>query len=225
MNKNHKNAVKVNIPEYHTLKEIIVTGTQRGGDKRMVMFLDKNKNMCEKNYNEMWRDICGLGTYFKSLGLVDHKKIAIIGENVIGWVVAYYATLCGGNITVPMDCKLPADDLADQLIRCDCDALVYTSKFAPMVEEFKKDEKMPVKFWFCTDDFDEYYKEGWEIYDGGDKSYEDIEVKPEDLACIVYTSGTTGKSKGVMLTHKNIASNCSSSCRCLSGKHVIGFLP
>ena len=225
MKKNHKNAVKVNIPEYQTLKEIIVTGTQRGGDKRMVMFLDKDKNMCEKNYNEMWRDICGIGTYFKSIGLVDHKKIAIIGENVIGWVIAYYAILCGGNITVPMDYKLPAEDLSDQLIRCGCDALVYTGKFAPMVEEFKKDENMPVKYWFCIDDFDEYLNKGWEIYDGGDKSFEDIEVKPEDLACISYTSGTTAKSKGVMLTHKNIASNCSSSCRVLSGRHVIGFIP
>ncbi|MGN0573546.1 MAG: AMP-binding protein [Acutalibacteraceae bacterium] len=225
MKKQHKNFGNKNIPDYSTLKEIIVTGTKRGRDKRMVMFLDREKNMCELNYNQMWRRICGLGTYFKSLGLVEHKKIAIIGENVIEWVIAYYATLCGGNITVPMDYKLPAEDLGDQLIRCGCDALVYTAKFSAMVEEFKKDEKMPVKYWFCVDDFDVFIKKGLEIYDGGDKSFEDIEVKPEDLACISYTSGTTAKSKGVMLTHKNIASNCSSSCRALSGRHVIGFIP
>lgn len=225
MKKQHENFGNKNIPDYGTLKEIIVTGTKRGGDKRMVMFLDREKNMCELNYNQMWRRICGLGTYFKSLGLVDHKKIAIIGENVIEWVIAYYATLCGGNITVPMDYKLPAEDLGDQLIRCGCDALVYTAKFSAMVEEFKKDEKMSVKHWFCVDDFDIFIKEGLEIYDGGDKSFEDIEVKPEDLACISYTSGTTAKSKGVMLTHKNIASNCSSSCRAINGRHVIGFIP
>ncbi len=94
-----------------------------------------------------------------------------------------------------------------------------------MVEEFKKDEKMPVKHWFCIDDFDDFIEKGLEIYDGGDKSFEDIEVKPEDLACISYTSGTTAKSKGVMLSHKNIASNCSSACRAHSGRHVIGFIP
>jgi len=225
MKKQHKNLGNPNIPDYSTLKEIIVTGTKRGGDKRMVMFLDKEKNMCELNYNQMWRKICGLGTYFKSLGLVEHKKIAIIGENVIEWVIAYYATLCGGNITVPMDYKLPAEDLADQLIRCGCDALVYTAKFSSMVEEFQKDERMPVKHWFCIDDFDEYLEKGLAIYDGGDKSFEDIEVKPEDLACISYTSGTTAKSKGVMLSHKNIASNCSSACRAHTGRHVIGFIP
>lgn len=214
-----------NIPDYSTLKEIIVTGTKRGGDKRMVMYLDREKNMCEMNYNQMWRKICGLGTYFKSLGLVEHKKIAIIGENVIEWVIAYYATLCGGNIVVPMDYKLPAEDLADQLIRCGCDALVYTAKFSPMVENFKKDEKITISHWFCVDDFDSYINKGLEIYDGGDKSFEDIEVKPDDLACISYTSGTTAKSKGVMLSHKNIASNCVSACRAHTGKHVIGFIP
>ncbi len=225
MKKQHKNLGNPNIPDYNTLKEIIVTGTKRGGDKRMVMFLDKEKNMCELNYNQMWRKICGLGTYFKSLGLVEHKKIAIIGENVIGWVIAYYATLCGGNVTVPMDYKLPAEDLCDQLIRCGCDALVYTAKFSSMVEEFKNDDKMPIKHWFCIDNFDTYINNGLEIYDGGDKSFEDIEVKPDDLACISYTSGTTAKSKGVMLSHKNIASNCSSACRAHSGRHVIGFIP
>jgi len=225
MKKQHKNLGNPNIPDYSTLKEIIVTGTKRGGDKKMVMFLDKEKNMCELNYNQMWRKICGLGTYFKSLGLVGHKKIAIIGENVIEWVIAYYAILCGGNIVVPMDYKLPAEDLADQLIRCGCDALVYTDKFSSMVENFKKDADMPVQHWFCIDDFDVFIEKGLEIYDGGDKSFEDIEVKPDDLACISYTSGTTAKSKGVMLSHKNIASNCVSACRAHSGKHVIGFIP
>ncbi len=225
MKKQHKNLGNPNIPDYSTLKEIIVTGTKRGGDKKMVMYLDRDKNMCEMNYNQMWRKICGLGTYFKSLGLVEHKKIAIIGENVIEWVIAYYATLCGGNIVVPMDYKLPAEDLADQLIRCGCDALVYTAKFSSMVEEFKKDANMPIRDWFCINDFDSFIEKGLEIYDGGDKSFENIEVKPEDLACISYTSGTTAKSKGVMLSHKNIASNCSSACRSHTGRHVIGFIP
>ena len=76
------------------------------------------------------------------------KKIAIIGENCYEWMIAYYATLIGGNITVPMDCKLPADDLADQLIRCGCDALVITDKFAQMAEDFKNDPAMPKMVYF-----------------------------------------------------------------------------
>lgn len=224
MKKVHKNAVTVEIPEYETLKEIVVKGTEMGGDKRQFMFV-KNGVDHERNYNQTWREICGFGTYLYSLGLRNHEKIAIIGENCFEWMVAYYACIVGGFISVPMDCKLPVDDLADQLIRCDCDALVYTKKFEKAVEQFKNDPGMTVKHYFCVDDFDEFYKKGWELYDAGDRDFVNAEVKPEDLASVVYTSGTTGKSKGVMLTHKNIASNCSASCRCLSGKHAIGFLP
>ncbi|MBQ9850875.1 MAG: AMP-binding protein [Clostridia bacterium] len=224
MKKVHKNAVTVEIPEYETLKEIVVKGTEMGGDKRQFMFV-KNGVDHERNYNQTWREICGFGTYLYSLGLRNHEKIAIIGENCFEWMVAYYACIVGGFISVPMDCKLPVDDLADQLIRCDCDALVYTKKFEKAVEQFKNDPAMTVKHYFCVDDFDEFYKKGWELYDAGDRDFVNAEVRPEDLASVVYTSGTTGKSKGVMLTHKNIASNCSASCRCLSGKHAIGFLP
>ena len=214
-----------NIPEYSTIKEIVVKGTAMGGDKKQFVFLDKNKNECTRNYNQSWREISSIGTFFFLHGLKNQTKIAIIGENCYEWMVAYYATLCGGNITVPMDCKLPADDLADQLIRCDCDALVYTEKFEEMVKGFKANPQMPVKQYFCIGDFQKFLDEGAAALDAGDTSFADAEVKPEDLACIAYTSGTTGKSKGVMLTHKNIASNCSSSCRILSGRHAIGFLP
>ncbi len=214
-----------NIPEYGTLKEIIVDGTKRGGDLRQYVFLNKKNEECERSFNETWRELCGIGCFFFSKGLKNGAKIAIIAENSYDWVIAYYATLVGGNITVPMDCKLDAEDLGDQLIRCDCDALVYSSEFEEMINGFKADANMPVKHYFPIDEFEDYKKIGYEIYDSGDREFVDAKVEPEDLASIVFTSGTTGKSKGVMLTHRNVASNCSSSTRALSGKHAIGFLP
>ena len=225
MAKKIQNLGNPNIPNYYTLKEIIVKGTQVGGDSKQFAFLDKNKNEQTRTFNQTWREICGIGTYFHLQGLENHAKIAIIADNSFDWMVAYYATLVGGKICVPMDCKLSAANLADQLIRCGCDALVYSAKYEEMVEGFKATPEMPVKHYFHIDKFDEYRKEGYKAFDAGDTYVVDCEVKPEDLACICYTSGTTGQSKGVMLTHLNIASNCSSSCRVLSGKHAIGFLP
>lgn len=226
LKKQHKNLGNQNIPTYKTIKEIVVKGTEMGGDKRQFVFLDKNKNECIRTFNQTWSEMSAIGTVFSVNGLNGKKKIAIIGENCFEWMVAYYATLVGGNITVPMDCKLPAEDLADQLIRCGCDALVYTSKFIPMVEEFKADPKMPEMIYFnISDDYEVLLAQGQAALDAGDTSFADAEVKPDDLACVSYTSGTTAKSKGVMLTHYNIATNCSSSCRALSGKHAIGFLP
>ena len=112
-----KKKAMVKVPTYKTIKEIVVVGTEKGGDKKQFMFLDKNKKECIRSFNETWSEMSALGTCFNLRGLNGKKKIAIIGENCFEWMVAYYATLVGGNITVPMDCKLPAEDLADQLIR------------------------------------------------------------------------------------------------------------
>lgn len=214
------------IPEYNTVKEIVVDGTKAGGDKRQFIFLDKNKNECERSFNQTWEEMSALGTFFNIKGLSGGKKISVIGENCFEWMIAYYATLVGGNITVPMDCKLPAEDLADQLIRCGSDALVYTSKFKGMVETFRSDPDMPEMLYFnISDDYDAFIAEGKKAIESGNSSFADAEVNPDDLACIAYTSGTTAKSKGVMLTHRNIASNCSAACRAHTGRHAIGFLP
>ncbi len=220
------NMANANSPTYSTIKEIVVTGVAKGGDQKQFVFLDKNKKECERSFNQTWAEINAIGTFFNVKGLNGQKKIAIIGENCFEWMIVYYATLVGGNITVPMDCKLPSDDLADQLIRCDCDALAYTSKFVDMVEGFKADPNMPAMQYFnISEDYEAFMAEGNAALAAGDTSLIDADVKPDDLACIAYTSGTTAKSKGVMLTHKNIASNCSSACRAHTGKHAIGFLP
>ncbi len=214
------------ITEYSTVKEIVVEGTKAGGDKRQFVFLDKNKSECIRSFNQTWDEMSTLGTFFAKNGLTGGKKISIIGENCFEWMITYYATLVGGNITVPMDCKLPADDLADQLVRCGSDALVYTSKFEKMVELFKSNPEMPEMLYFnISSDYEVFLEEGRAALEAGDTSFADAEVKPDDLACIAYTSGTTAKSKGVMLTHRNIASNCSSACRAHTGRHAIGFLP
>lgn len=223
--KQHKNQVKVEIPEYRTIREIVVKGTAAGGNKKQFMFLDKNKEMQEINYNQTWKLISTLGTYFFSKGLKKGAKIALISENVIEWAFAYYAILVGGNVCVPMDAKLPNEDLEDQLVRCGCDALIYSDKFADLAESVKGNSAITIKEYFPMDKFEEYYAAGEALIANGDDSFDKVEIKPDDLACICYTSGTTGKSKGVMLTHRNIASDCTSSCRVLTGRHAIAFLP
>ena len=96
MKKNRNGAVTIDIPEYETLKEIIVKGTETGGDKRQYMFA-KNGVDHERTYNETWREICGFGTYLYSHGLRNREKIAIIGENCSEWMIAYYACIAGGD--------------------------------------------------------------------------------------------------------------------------------
>lgn len=213
------------ITKLKTLKEIIVYGTKKGGDKRQFVFLDANKNEDERTFNQTWDEITALGTYYYLHGIDGQKKIAIIAENSYEWIVSYYSTLIGGNIAVPMDMKIGVDDLCDQLIRGGCDALVYDEKNAPVAEAIKQMPESPVKEFFFIPEFPEYKKEGRAARDAGDTRCVDAEVKPEDLACIVYTSGTTGKSKGVMLSHYNITTDVTASCSVQAGRQAIGFLP
>ena len=123
MNKNHKNAVKVEIPEYQTIREIVFEGTARGGDNKQFMFLDKNKELQELNYNQTFYRIRTLSTCFYSKGLKNGKKIAIVSENVIEWGLAYYAIVVGGNVCVPMDAKLSYEDIEDHTL-----SVVYRRK-------------------------------------------------------------------------------------------------
>lgn len=225
MNKTHKNAVKVEIPEYQTIREIVYEGTARGGNNKQFMFLDRNKQLQEINYNQTFRRIRTLSTYFYSKGLKDGKKIAIVSENIIDWGFAYYAIIVGGNVCVPMDAKLSYEDIEDQIIRCDCDAVVYSKKFEKFVDGLKDNPEVPQMEYFFMDEFDTYYDEGEKMIEEGNDYFDKVEVKPDDLAAIVFTSGTTGKSKGVMLTHKNVASDCSATLRVLTGRHAIAFLP
>ena len=84
---------------------------------------------------------------------------------------------------------------------------------------------MAVKQWFAIKDYEKFLNEGESADEKYLKAYHDVPVAPEDLACICYTSGTTGKTKGVMLTHKSIMSALNASCHALMGENGIGFLP
>lgn len=220
-----KKTVMANVPDLKTVKEIILYGVEKGKDKRQFIFHDKRRTEHTKTFNEGWKDVSRIAQYIYDSGMTGGKKIAILSENSYEWIVAYYATMVSANISVPLDSKLSADDLAKQLIDCKCDAVFYETDFADVVEAIYSFEGMHKMEEFNLDEFEKYYKLGEESFKAGNKQALDAEVKPDDLACIVYTSGTTGRSKGVMLSHKNLASDAVASCRVMHGRHAIGFLP
>jgi len=151
--------------------------------------------------------------------------MAIIAENSYEWIVAYYSGLIGDVIVVPMDIKLTDEELVSQLVRCECDGLIYTDKTAHVVDAVKADPANKITLYVNVADFPACKEEGRAAIKAGDTRCIDAEVQPEDLACVVYTSGTTGLSKGVMLTHKNVTSDVVASCTINKGEHAIGFLP
>ena len=213
------------IQKIKTLKEIIVYGTKKGQNKRQFIYLNDKKEPEECTFNSTWEQIISLGTYMYSQGLDGKKKIAILSENSYQWIVSFYSILVGGNIAVPMDIKLSVEDIVSQLVRGECDGIVYSKKCEKFADAVKENPDSKVRVFMCIDDYPEYKAQGKAIYDGGNHAFEDAPVKPEDLACIVYTSGTTGLSKGVMLAHKNVTADVVASCSIQTGRQAIGFLP
>ena len=213
------------ISQLKTLKDIIVYGTKKGQDKLQFVFLDKDKKEDRRSFNQTWDEITALGTYYYLHGITKGKKIAIIAENSYEWIVSYYAGLIGGVIVVPMDIKLTDEELVSQLVRSECEGLVYTQKTCSVVDAVKADGNSKISLFIDVADFPACKEEGRQAIKAGDTRVADAEIDPEDLACIVYTSGTTGLSKGVMLTHKNVTSDVVASCSINKGEHAIGFLP
>ena len=206
------------VPDLHTLREIIEFGTKQGADKKQFMYTDYDGEVRTVTFNETWQKLRALGSYLLSLGLKG-KKIAILSENSYEWIVAYYSILVSGNIAVPLDSKLDIAELSHQLSHCVIDGIFYSEKYKKKVQALGS---LIPEHAFPIAQLPELIAAGEAL----DKTaFDTLTVKPDDLACIVYTSGTTAKSKGVMLSHGNVAADVVASCRVMKGGHAIGFLP
>lgn len=222
-NKNNCNhsTIKKNYPLYKTIDANIVRditdyAASHHGYKQAFQIPVPGKDDIFKTYKEFAEEIEGFGTFLLSKGL-KKEKIAIIGENSYEWLIAYFSILNGGNTAVPLDRDLPIDDLLYNVKNSGCKAVVFSKVYADVAEKFKELDS-GIEMYFAMADMPQYIEEGRKLIENGDTSFKNADVKPTDLAAIVYTSGTTGRSKGVMLTQQNIASNTISACHNAQGE-------
>ena len=190
------------------------------GDKALYIYKE-NGEMCEKSYARFSEEIKCLCTAFYERGLAG-KRIAITGDTHPYWMVAFYATIISGGVVVPLDRELDADQMAEFVKRAECSAIVYTSAMNSKVESVA--DKLSYLDYFIpvvpTDftgahvlPFEQALSEGADLLESGDSRYEDQETDLDRLAAILFTSGTTGTSKGVMLSYNNFITCCNACCR------------
>ncbi|MEA5002215.1 MAG: AMP-binding protein [Christensenella sp.] len=199
-----KNYPDYEVPVLDSMKELVDYAVREYNSAAAFMFRDGNAGILSKSYQEFKEDIEALGTAFYLRGLRG-AHIAVLGENSYPWLVTYFAVVNGGNVIVPVDKDLSEAEMAEVLERSHCSAIVYSPKYSETVLN------LCPGFGLCVDmggtdknGFDALLQEGRQAIGSGDTSFEEHEVDIHKMAAIVYTSGTTGKSKGVMLSHANL---------------------
>ena len=197
------------------LKDMVNTSAALFADRNA--FLVKNApggTYIPVKFSKLKTDIDELGTALMDLGLTG-KKVAVIGENRYEWVVTYLAVVNGVGVIVPLDRELPAQEVRNLLERSEISAIVYSSKVGSIVEEAIQGIKS-IEYVISMDAPDHIdnrlslkrlQRTGKRLLLEGKRNYLDSEIDREAMCSLLFTSGTTGLAKGVMLSHKNLSAN------------------
>ena len=204
-----------NPPKYDTIKEYYNEGIKKYPNNVAFRIKEKrDKEVVYKDitYTEFENDLESLAQGFIEIGLKG-KRIAIIGKNCYEWALTYTTTLNGVGITVPLDKGLPEQEIESLLQRSFADAIVFESSYLEIMNRIQERNNTKVKEYICMQKIDgfkslnEVISIGKKAIKDGKNEYKNLKINPEEMAAIIFTSGTTSLSKAVMLSNKNIASN------------------
>ena len=191
-----------------TTKELLESCVNKYGRKEVFAYQNKNQDI-SVSFLEFATAVNAFGTFLLKAGLND-GHIAVFGENSYEWILTHFAVACGKNVIVPIDKELDADSVVELLQDSESKVLVYSNTYADIAELLQI--RLPDMTYINMNEIPTLVKKGEELISSGCRDYLDIVVDKNDLASIVYTSGTTGKSKGVMLTHGNFCSCMYGAC-------------
>ncbi len=225
-----------NVLEVTDLKDMLNKTRELYGDKPGYKIKIGKGQYKTYTHNEIRDMINYLGTALISLGLKG-KRIGVIGENRYEWELAYLSVVCGVGIVVPMDKSLPANELEEVIKRSEVEAIFYSKKYEETIKKIKYSEKNKLKHLISMDidihdegiySEKELIEKGKELLDSGNREYINAKINPEEMRIMLFTSGTTSKSKVVALSHKNLISNVMDYASVVdvnSNDRILSFLP
>ncbi len=203
-----KNYNLYNHTPVYTTKGLLGFCVTEYGEKEAFAYQNRRQDI-SISFTEFKEQVNAFGTYLFSEGF-NGSHIAVFGENSYEWILTHFAVTCGGNVIVPIDKELDAESIAELLTDSESKVLVYSNTYADIVEQLQA--KLPDITYINMKDIPACIERGNQLIANGYTNYINAEVSKDDLASIVYTSGTTGKSKGVMLTHNNFCSCMYGAC-------------
>lgn len=209
-----KNKIKLfPVEKFDSISEMLAQAEAQVPDK--IAFKYKNGEKDENDepvivsvtYSEFIHTTRAIGTALYERGFHGGAHVACIGENSYNWICVFLSTLAGDNVFVPIDKELPLAEMLNVLRRSGSSVVFCTEKYEKIINENK--EQLPdIKLTVRTDnsEFTDLIAEGDAALKNGCKGYLESRTPENELKYLVYTSGTTGASKGVMLSEKNIIS-------------------
>lgn len=198
------------------IKEMLKITAQRYNTNIAFKYKEDGK-LIKKTFRDFESDVNSLGTKLINMNLKG-EKIAVIGENSYNWCVAYMSVLNGVGVIVPLDKSLPELEIENLIKRSGVKAIFYTKAYQGIMENIaKKDTTIEYFIGFDQQNdndkfisFTNLIEQGRKLLNSLDKTYVNTPIDEHEMAVLLFTSGTTNNSKGVMLSHKNIASNIES---------------
>ena len=220
---------------FDTLYEAIVKEAERFGSKARYIYTE-NKEEKTVTYAEMLDRVNYVASAFSALGLAG-KFITVSGDTHPDYYSTYFGTIASDGVIIPLDKDINCDQFVGFNTMCDVECIVYTASLSKKIEE-TKDRLPSVKKFICIGGdvpqdekflkFDEFLEIGKAAYENGDRTAENRVADKEKLCAIIFTSGTTGTSKGVMLCERNLVSagiDCNRIMATTEKEFIVSVLP
>lgn len=197
------------VPKVDSIQEMVLHSAKKYGNKIALEDLN-NTPISRLNYQELLSYILKFGSALRQLGIKERSHIAVIGENRVQWALSYLTSMCFNYVVVPIDRNLTTNEIVNILHESESEAVIFSGSYSSLISESKVYLKH-LKNFICMDKTSED-KEFIFMLDLINKAPAfDVSGLPRidknDLAEIIFTSGSLGRAKGVMLSQGNLASN------------------